>query len=68
MARHLLNESDLTAWMAEQWTQFAASFSEESKKTLEISFDGLYRVKDHGSVVYVGDDRAEAVLKYNDAR
>lgn len=64
MTPHLLNESELVEWMNTRWEMYAT----DGRKRLEINFDGLFRVKDATGVIYLGDDRTDAVLAYNGAR
>lgn len=68
MKRHTITDDDLLDWRKDKWVQFAASFGEFSKKTLECSLDELYRVTDHGKVLYLGGDASAAIRVYNDAR
>ena len=67
MKRHEITEKELRSWVSGHWHQFAASHSAdgESNKTFEMSFNGLYRVTDHGRVLYVGAVLASAIAEYN---
>jgi hypothetical protein len=67
MARHTITVNDYNTWVTDNWVQFAASFGEHSNKTFEATFDGRYRVKDHGVVVYRGSNKSTAIAKYNSA-
>lgn len=67
MERHRINNSDLTHWLGEQWLQYASSFGAHSNKAFAVNPYGEYRVTDKGEVIYAGDDKVEAILKYNDA-
>lgn len=67
MQRHTITEDEMTGWRETHWVQFAASFSDKSKKSLEISMDRVYRVTDHGAVLYIGGNAAKAISEYNGA-
>lgn len=68
MIHHTVTETELDEWRKTHWVQFAASFWADSKKALEISLDGLYRVTDHGAVRYIGGNKSSAITEYNNAR
>ena len=72
MTKHTVTISELNEFLTDEkskWIRFAGSYSAnaESQKTLEVSFEGTYRVTDHGKVLYVGGNMKRAVNEYNDA-
>lgn len=68
MIHHTVTEAELDEWRKDHWVQFAASLGQDSKKFLEVSLDGIYRVTDHGTVLYIGSVKASAIAEYNNAR
>ena len=67
MARHIITEKEMTDYLnAEAWHKAACSFGNGSSKSLEVSTDKTFRVKDSSRTVYIGKDLAEAVAAYND--
>jgi hypothetical protein len=68
MARHIVTVKELEEWMnKEAWHKGACSFGNGSSKSLEMSNDKTFRVKNHGTAVYIGKDLAAAVDAYNAA-
>ena len=65
---HTVTEAELAEWRQDYWVQFAASYSEDSWKRLDVSLDGLYRVTDHGKTLYRGCNKSAAIAEYNNAR
>lgn len=67
MSRHTIKTAELLDWLPTHWTQYAASFGEQSNKTFAFSFTDQYRVTDKGVVIYAGKDMSAAVKAYNEA-
>lgn len=67
MKPHKITHEDVNNWVATEWFRFAASVGSNTLKRFERSFDGRYRVTDHGSEVYLGHDMTAAIQAYNDA-
>lgn len=69
--RHTITQNELDEWMRRpQWQTFARSFSNVSRKSLEI--DGstgpaVFRVTDHEEIKFIGTDMTAAIAAYNDA-
>jgi hypothetical protein len=69
MKRHTITEAEVNEWCAGNWVQFAASSSANnvSNKRFEMNMEGLYRVKDHDRILYLGGALASAINEYNSA-
>lgn len=65
--RHAVTVDDLLGWRSEHWAVFASSVGSGSRKRLEASIDGIYRVVSHGRVLYIGEIPEDAVREYNAA-
>lgn len=71
--RHTITESDLDEWLKRPHWQafaFAKSSSSASYKVLEVdaaSDDAVFRVTDHGTILFIGTDKAAAIEFYNAA-
>jgi hypothetical protein len=52
----------------ETWNLFASSATKNgSHKTFDYHSSGLFRIMDHGAVVYIGGDKSAAINAYNGA-
>ena len=70
MTRHTITVSVLDGFLDQQktrWISVASSWAPGSNKFLDASYDGNYRVRDHGNLIYVGTDKIAAVNEYNAA-
>jgi hypothetical protein len=71
MDRHIVTADELDAWLAKEvsaWRQFARSVGRDSDKKLEVSRNGIFRVLDHGKVMYIGVTKSIAIDEYNRAQ
>lgn len=68
MPRHTITVEEVDAWVnAEAWHLAASSSGKGSNKFLEMSNAGIFRVRDHDDIKYIGGDKNAAVKAYNDA-
>ena len=67
MDPHTITEDEFNSWKGDHWVRFASSFGDGAAKTMDVSLDGVLRVKDHGRTLYVGVVLASAIAEYNSA-
>jgi hypothetical protein len=67
--RHTVTLKELDDCLNEVvWYRFASHHSNGgSSKIFECNNSGLFRITDHGAVIYLGDDKTAAVAAYNGA-
>jgi hypothetical protein len=68
MKRHTITLKDVNDYLGrEVWDRVASSFGSKFAKTLEYDRSGKFRVTDHGTVVYLGENEVAAINAYNEA-
>lgn len=67
--KHEIDEGELIEWLVkEPWEPYAVSGGRESNKRLDVNRKtGVFRVTDHGEIIYEGMNRKEAIAFYNAA-
>lgn len=68
MAGHTITQKEFDDWVnAEAWHLAASSCGRGSRKKIEMSGAGIFRVTDRDYITYIGGDKAAAVDAYNAA-
>lgn len=66
--RHTITRAALDEWLSEvNWRIFASSGGDGSAKRLDVDNGKIFRVTDHGNVVFLGADKDAAIAAYNNA-